>query len=450
MITIMSYDRWMKYTYGGLTSVRSSQLKTIDAAVKRYNETKRTADLDALRFAIDAWMRKEGPGWKSSVRNKYHAVDDLDKQSRGLPTPARSGEEVYAFSLVRAESRTIVDQLFKGKSLDWKPGFFAKLASDWWAGKNVDTDPKILAKLGNNRVGTVGNAYTAASNSLVLDHKSSATKMAADLFKSIVPSHASGEVSIALTHVMPNFMTELATSLIPFAGVAVTGGVAVYNGIKTAFSQYDLNQARMHQARSLCVDEPGAAVNALIRILQRDRNYNAFSASVSGTAFAGKLAGILADGGTATNAAIGLAAGAAKLMNIIRVITRDVLEKREANRRMQMGGLNGEIFDVCPIVGCYLILCVPTSVMVNTVFDRISEHGWRGDVERTVTKHLVPLQNEARTLIQNGRFEITAMNNFPGMLVVNKNKLAQMQAWKEWRDRHPDRRMDARGPNGPA
>jgi hypothetical protein len=425
MSEIMSYSRWMKYTYGGRTSIRSSQLKAIDTALSRYESIKTPGNLDALRKAIVAWMQKEGPGWKSSVRNQYNAVDDLYKQSMGLPTPHMTIDEIVGFALVRDESRKIVDDLFRGKSLDWKPG--------------------VLAKLANNKWGAIGNSATLANNSVVLAKKGDPTKMAYDLFHSIVPSHSAGEVSIALGHVMPNFMGEFAASMIPFAGVAVTGGTAVYNAIKTATSQYTLSQARMHQARSLSADEPAAAINALIRILERERNYNATSASISGTAFAGKLAGILADGGTATNAAIGAAASAAKLLNILRVIVRDVLEKREANQLMQRGGVDAEIFDVCPIVGAYLILCVPTSVMVNTVFDRVDEHGWRGDVERTVPRHIVPLQTQARRVIQEGRFEIAGLKNFPGMLVVNKNKLAQMEAWKEWRDRHPERRLPGYG-----
>lgn len=429
MSEIMTYERWMKFTDGGYTSIRSSQLKAIDTALKRYHQTKKKTDQDALCKAIVAWMQKEGPRWETSVRNRYFAVDDLHKQSMGLPTPPRSDRETIAFYQLRAESRVIVNHLFRGKSLTWKPGYFTKLA--------------------NQKVGTVTNTYTVTNSSLMVAGKTSAPKFAQEVFQSIVPAHSAGEVSMALAQVMPNFMTELTTSMIPFAGVAITGGVAAWNTVKTAFSQYDLSQARMHQSRNLCVGDPAAAISALVRILERERNYNATSASISGTAFAGKLVTILADGGTASNAAIGLAAGAAKLINIVRVILRDVLEKREANRRMQMD-VNAEIFDVCPIVGAYLILCVPTSVMVNTVFDRMmhGENGWRGDVERTVTRHLVPLQNEARRVISDGRFEITALNRYPGMLSVNKNKLAQMQAWKEWRDRHPERRMDAQaGPN---
>lgn len=244
MSDIMPYGRWMKYTYGGVTSIRSSQLKAIDAALSGCHGSPTTENLDRLRTAIVGWMQKEGPRWKSSVRNRYHAVDDLHKQSMGIPVPPRAAADVIGFSYLRAESRGIVDDLFRGKSIDWKPGILRKLA------------------------------------------------------------------------------------------------------------------------------------------------------------------------------------------NIIRVIVRDVLEKNAANQRMRSAQVTGEIFDICPLVGAYLILCVPTSVMLNTVFDRISEHGWRGDVERTVQKHLLPLQGHARRVVEEHRFVIPALRNYPGMFVRNEEKLQQMEKRK--------------------
>jgi hypothetical protein len=107
-----------------------------------------------------------------------------------------------------------------------------------------------------------------------------------------------------------------------------------------------------------------------------------------------------------------------------------VKEKSAANRRMSSMQVTAEIFDVCPLVGAYLILCVPTSVMLNTVFDRISEHGWRGDVERTVQRHLVPLQAHARRVVQEHRFVIPALANYPGMFVRNEQKLEEMEKRK--------------------
>src|SRR5579871_669736 len=168
MSDIMSHARWMKYTSGGVTSIRSSQLKAIDAALSRYQGAPTRDNLDTLRTAIVAWMQKEGPNWKSSVRNRYHAVDDLHKQSMGLPVPSRTGEEIIGFSYVRAESRTIVDDLFRGASIDWRSG--------------------ILPKLADNKFGLALNVGDAARNAAALKPGSSAisdktTEMAQKAFR---------------------------------------------------------------------------------------------------------------------------------------------------------------------------------------------------------------------------------------------------------------------------
>jgi len=417
MSDIMSHARWMKYTYGGVTSIRSSQLKAIDAALGRYHGAPTQENLDKLRTAIVGWMQKEGPNWKSSVRNRYHAVDDLHKQSMGIPVPPREASEIIGFSYVRAESRTIVDDLFRGATMDWKPG--------------------ILPKLADNKFGLSLNAADAAKNAASLKPSSAgvaakATEMAQKAFDTLVPYTVAGEVGLALARVMPHFMKELVASMVPFAAIPTTGAVAVYNGIQTIYREYLIDDVRTHQARSLSADEPAAAIQALIRMLERERNYYAYSASVSLAAFVGQLTGVLVDGGTVSTAAVGLASNVAKLANIIRIIVEDVKEKSAANKKMHSMQVTGEIFNTCPLVGAYLILCVPTSVMLNTVFDRIAEHehGWRGDVERTVQRHLIPLQNAARRVVQEHRFFIPALTNYPGMFVRNEQKLEEMEKRK--------------------
>src|SRR5262249_37707483 len=147
-------------------------------------------NLDNLRTAIVGWMQKEGPNWKSSVRNRYHAVDDLYKQSMGIEVPSRTAGEIIGFSYVRAESRQIVDDLFRGKSIDWKPG--------------------ILPKLANNKWGLALNAGDAAKNAAAVfgSNSSRAAEMAQKAFDLLVPLTVAGDVGMALARVMPDFMKE--------------------------------------------------------------------------------------------------------------------------------------------------------------------------------------------------------------------------------------------------
>ena len=147
-----------------------------------------------------------------------------------------------------------------------------------------------------------------------------------------------------------------------------------------------------------------AALDALARFLERERNQDAYAMSVSLAEFGSKLAATLADGGTASNAAIGLTANLLKLMNIVRIVVRDVREKNAANQAM-MTRVDAGIFDICPVVGAYLICCAPTSVLVNTLFDsRFGEPGWQDHVEIAVRRHLAPRQEQARRVVCAHRF----------------------------------------------
>jgi hypothetical protein len=51
-------------------------------------------------------------------------------------------------------------------------------------------------------------------------------------------------------------------------------------------------------------------------------------------------------------------------------------------------------------------------------------------VERTVQRHLVPLQTQARRVVQEHRFVIPALSSYPGMFVRNEQKLQEMEERK--------------------
>lgn len=101
----------------------SHQLKAIDAALLRYQQVKTAANLDALRTAVMGWISKEGPHWKSSVRNKFDAVDNLHRQVMGIAGVTKAGAGMAAESHVRDESRAMLTALFQGKRLHWRPTF---------------------------------------------------------------------------------------------------------------------------------------------------------------------------------------------------------------------------------------------------------------------------------------------------------------------------------------
>jgi hypothetical protein len=427
MTVTMKHAQWLKLTNGGLFSIRSSQLRKIDQTLLAYEQQPSPANLNALRTAIVGWMQKEGPKWKTSIRNRFNAVEDLYRQAMDIGGPAKTAEAIMGVSYLRDESRAIVTDLFRGKSLEWRPGLLQKLmTSKFSAANNVRAVAMNVNDLSGGAI-THGLAQIpgairgAAGNS----------HHANWFLQNLIPPELFGEVTRVIVSEIPTFMKELTVSLTPFIGVIATGGATLVSACKTARDQYRVYEARVHRERSLAIAEPAKAMEGLIRILERERNSNGAQTAIGAAEFTGKLAGVLADGGTATNAAIGLAASAAKLGLLVLEIVRDVREKRAANGMMQSPAtIDASLFAASPITGAYLICCAPTSVLVNTVFDRFFQSGWRGQVEYAVQRHIRPLQEQARRVIRDHRFYIPGLQNFPGVLEVNEKKLAEMAARK--------------------
>ena len=415
----MSHHDWLKLTDGGFTKPRSSELKVVDEALKRYHLGNGTpALLEALQGALLRWMQLQGQNWKSSVRNKHNAVDTLHKQVIGVAGVSKTGAGMAALFHARDESRAIVTGLFQGKVLVHRPGLVTKLAGNGTFGKLGAQ--KTIAGVAKDAKGLSGGTGAPSSTSAA----------AAALFRELVPVEITQQVTSALVDIMPGFMTEWAASLVPFAGVLVSGGGALVSTGTTLRAQWRVSDAQMHAQRTLSTDEPEKAFASLVLMLERERDSKLEGLAIGVAGFGGKLAGILADGGTATNAAIGLAAGVAKLVLLIGVVVRDILEKNAANRLMALSIVDARLFGVCPVMGAYLVCCAPTSVLVNAIFDddKFYQLGMQDVVERAVKRHIAPLREQARRLVQEHRMHIPQLANHAGLLEVNKKELKRMMA----------------------
>ncbi len=170
MPDLISQREWLKLTDGGITSIRSSELKAIDAALKTYETAPTAANKDAIMKALVRWFQKEGPNWKNSVRNKRNAVDTLHRQLLGETGPERTRAGMVALSHARDESRAIVHDLFRGQKLVYRSGFWTKLAGAGMFGK-------LGAKIAVTSV--VTGANTLSGGAIVKGVKSAPARLAA-------------------------------------------------------------------------------------------------------------------------------------------------------------------------------------------------------------------------------------------------------------------------------
>lgn len=422
MANVIKHSEWIKQTDAGLMSIRNSELKAVDIALLRHEQSGNISNFEDLRRAFLRFIQTLGANWKGSDRNKkYSALTTLYEQLHGITGPKKTGQDIVALSHIRAESRAIITDLFAGKKLEWRPGILSKL--------NLKTKSEVaLASI--SALSIVANVKTVSGGGG--SRGGGAALLAEKMLKELVPvEQIRAEVAKLMVYALPAYMPAFVASLTPFVGVLTSGATTLYSASKTLCAQYRMHESRVHRANSLAINEPASAIEGIIQILERERNNLAANTAIGATEFGGKLAGVLLDGGTATNAAIGLAGQVATISIVILRLAQDVQERQAANKIMESaGGLGIELFEASPILGAYMVCCVPTSVMVNTVFERFFERGWRGEVERNVTRHLSPLRMQSQRLIKDHRFIIPSLQNYPGIMGVNNDELKKMAAKK--------------------
>lgn len=402
MPNIMTGADWKKLTDGGRLSVRSSELKSVDKALEAYEKQKTEANLDLLRSALVSWIQSKGPDWKKSVRNRHNAVDTLFRQLMGLEGPKKSGDDMVALSHIRDESRAIVTDLFRGKELEWRSGFFRKV-----------------------------NARTKADKANFV-HDMISNDIVENICELIIPEDIFPELLPLILQHMPTFLVDFAAEIAPFVGVITSGGKTLKSGLQIAIKQHGVYSAGKHLKGSLSVEEPRLAIEAMIGILRGERNDKAMEFGIEAVGLAGKLGTLIADGGTLTNTVIGVASTLANLVLFVRALVNDYRERKAVNKLVACGGSlkAATLFETSPLTGAYLICCVPTSVMVNSIFDRFYDIGWQGDVEYAVRNHIEPLRQEATRIIRDSRLWIPKLQNYPGLVEKNSKKLREMSLRK--------------------
>ncbi len=414
MAYVMSLQEWKKNSDAGVLATRTPEIKAIDTALEQFHRSPSANTLLSLRKTIETWMAKEGPNWKNSPRNKGNVMDNLYRQSESMQGHKQTGEEMAALSAVRNESRAIVTDLFRDRKLVYKGSSVKKILSEGYdACKSIGSHVKTLKGSGGKP-----SPPSAAQPNFAF---------AEELFRQIVPTDMFTDVKSMLLNIMPDFMTQWAAELAPFTGIVKSGGTTMLKAADVVKTQWTISQSKMHGSRTLSIDEPAQAIEAIIRLLERERNIKLTDLGIAAAEFGGKLASLLVDmSGTVLNAAISIAAGVVKLVVLIGTVVRDVLESRAANALMSKGQLNASLFSACPIMGAYFLCCVPTSVIVNTIFseDKFYAPGMQDKVEHAVKKHFKPLREQAQRFIKDHRLHIPELINFPGIVEVNKKNIA--------------------------
>lgn len=396
MAAIPTYDDWIKSTSVlGLT--RSDSLKALDAAIKARDEGQIKTAFDRWRFE----QSKQGKDWKQSARNKTGAMTSLFRIFQIPQVPSQ--EEREAMEYIRREQQMALMRQFQRTKVVFKKdtlgavvsGNSSKFGKLKVAAQGVGL-VKGLAETGSDLAKGVGGD---SKDGPIAQIKEKLTKAITDLCPDLDISPDS-----VLRHIGLPGVADFVKQAAPILGSVKSGLKAVQawgEVASTCSEKYKLSQARYAIAKG----DPEGALNAIGVILNRELASNTAAATSATVSFSMQTAGLFADMGGATGPAVAAAQTIAELLQSIYEFVRDYKEVQRANKMLELGALNLELFETCPLLGCYFIAVQDHSTVIAFAVDEFGTANWKFDVERMV-KALTPVLESARRMIQASKFEL--------------------------------------------
>lgn len=432
MAEILSYNEWMKSTYS-LVHPRSSFLKTVDEALKKYDSARTPANKEALRTAFDRWrfeQSRQGKDWRKSVRNEKGAVTTMYRGLSELDRRALSAEELEAMKYISRMQATALARQFSQAELRFKSSTLAGVAqgvgSNWQkfrtgasgvasgasTAKGVFKTGQALGK-GIATMDAGGRAAAAgAARAGMADRTGVIKTQVVQLCRTLCPDLDPDAVFRAVG--LPA-VEQFAIEMAPFVGAISSGGKAIVGWIGVANSHWQ--RSKVADSRyAIATGDPEAAFDAVLVLLDREIMSETAKASVKTGAFTGKLLGAFADAGAVTGPVIGLLEILAQIFQTIVEYVVDYRECQAGTRMLRIGAMNLELFETSPILGCYFLVGQDHSTIINFAVGDYGTPNWMFDVERLVKKVQLVLE-KSRHLIHASRLEVAGAERMKGVVM---------------------------------
>jgi hypothetical protein len=434
MAEIPSFDEWKKQTYS-LTSPRSEFLVKLDASIQAYEKEKSPGNRQEIKTALDRWrfeQSKAGKDWRKSVRNQQGAVTSLYRAVNDLDRRNLSKDEIEAMQFISRAQAMALQKQFEGRKLTFKPNTLAGMAagagSNWQKFKTgagavktgISQGRGIAKQAGAIKTGAdllrqggaaaAANAASASATGNISTIKSYVTQFCQELCPGVDPNQVFSALHLG-------DVEKFASDLAPFIGAISSGGKAVVGWIgvaKTGWEKHTIAGTRY----AFAPRDPEAAFDALLVLLDREMASRTAGASVKTVGFTGKLLGAFADGGAVTGPVIGLMETLAEIFQTIVEYVRDYKEMEAANKLLQVGALNFDLFNDCPILGCYFLVIQDHSTIINFAVGDYGTPDFVFDVERLIKK-IDPALTKARFYIHASRLEIAGFQHSKGVVEQN-------------------------------
>ena len=399
----VTYEIWMKETYSRIRS-RSESLKAIDAALLKKDKV---AAKRALINWIDEQNRKK-QDWHQSVRNEKKIVEILYKELNVLGADIENQSftnllaDSYAKNEVRKMQVSAKAKMFQGKQLSIKSSFLGATRT-----KSKSRLEQISA-VGTSSIGIASKTVGAAK----------AVKGIVDDIKDIIARLTDGisdpaTKSEIIQMVLGNSAAGFAADMAPFLGVFSSGAKAVSEWASIAIMVSQRSDMAGH-AVDLRAGDASKALEAILQIINRQIDKTVADAAIHSTAFLAKGLSALADGGTASTAIIGTAEKIAQLINLLVDVVAEFKQREAGNELIRLRKFDLDIFNKCPILGCYYIVMQDDSTIMDFDFENMGKENWRQEALR-LKYAIAPVIKQAQKLIESSRIEINDFANAKGV-----------------------------------
>lgn len=160
--------------------------------------------------------------------------------------------------------------------------------------------------------------------------------------------------------------------------------------------------------------DPSEALAAIVAIIDRQIKKQTMDAAIHTTAFMAKGAAAVADGGTATNAVLGILETIATLLNTLADLVIDARQVDAGNKLIAAKQFDLTMFSTCPILGCYYVSVQDQSTIMDFDFANMGKANWHQEAER-LKYAIKPVIQQSTVLINTSRIEIKGMEMAKGI-----------------------------------
>ncbi len=319
-----------------------------------------------------------------------------------MATLALSRDEFTALGAIAQARKNNLNNLFEGTNLT-----FAKYCRE----KMLKNAVSQAADLGSATKDLVTAIQTGGTTAAALSTVGDIRTNSLEFIRLASNLSDNSEVLQALgAEVIPSLISEIT----PFIGVLTSSYQSVKSWRAVVANARDLYKADYY-LEGVLPGDPSAAAEAVILVIKRFLAANTADATRNTASAAAKIAGLFADLGTATTAAIGMTSALAKLIQELAILGRDYMEMKAGNAILKNPAtLDMNVFKVCPTLGCYLIACSDTSMVLNCFVADIGLPGWMTKVETMKKLQLDPLIKNATKAIVTSHLSLEGLKATKG------------------------------------